>query len=380
MSPKKIYNIAVTVIITATLSFMTASAFYNGKLFVKPGGHSRLNSVISVLDEYYYEDYNKGKAYDAAVKGYVKSLGDPYTEYMTKAELEKFNDFINSSYCGIGVTVQNNTEDNTLLIIDVFENSPAKKAGIEPGDIIKKVKGVEYTGEQLEEATTNIQGEEGTDVEITILKKSTGKEVDLTITRKSIQIDSVVSEVVEDNIGYIGISQFATNTVLEFTEQLDGLIKQGIKGIVIDVRDNGGGITTAVEAVADCLLKKGDVIYYTADKHGNKKYVKSKIDGIDLPVVVVANENSASASEILVAAVKDNNRGVIVGKKTYGKGVVQQLITLTDDTAIKVTTEKYFTPNGDFIHKKGIEPDYVVELDGVKDTQLEKAIEILKNQ
>ena len=380
MSPKKIYNIAITVIITASLSFMTASAFYNGKLFIKPGGDARLNSVISVLDEYYYEDYNKDKAYDAALKGYVKSLGDPYTEYMTQKELEEFNELINSSYCGIGVTVQNNTEDNTLLIIDVFENSPAANAGIEAGDIITKVKGVAYKGEQLEDATNNIQGEEGTDAEVTILKKSTGKEVDLTITRKSIQVDSVASEIIDNNIGYVAISQFATNTALEFTNQLDELMKQGITSLIIDVRNNGGGITTAVEAVADCILEKDDVIYYTADKHNNKHYVKSKIDGIDLPVVVLANENSASASEILVGAVKDNNRGVIVGKKTYGKGVVQQLITLTDNTAVKVTVEKYFTPNGNYIHEKGIEPDYAVELDGVTDTQLEKAIEILKNQ
>lgn len=379
MNSKKIYTIAITVIITATLSLMTASAFYNGKLFLKPGGDARLNSVISVLDEYYYEDYDEKKAFDAALKGYVDSLGDPYTVYMTEKELADFNDLINSSYCGIGVTVQNNTEDNTLLIVGVFDNSPAANAGIEAGDIITKVGGVAYKGEQLQEATNNIQGEEGTDVCITILKKSTGKEVDLNITRKSITVDSVSSEVLQGSIGYIAISQFATNTVLEFTEQLEGLMEKNISGLIIDVRDNGGGITTAVEAVADCILPKGDVIYYTADKHDNKKYVKSKIDGIDIPVVVLANENSASASEILVAAVKDNQRGVIVGKKTYGKGVVQQLITLTDNTAVKVTVEKYFTPNGNYIHEKGIEPDYVVELDGTVDTQLEKALEILKN-
>lgn len=358
---------------------MTSSAFYNGKLLIKPGGDSRMNSVISVLDEYYYEDYNKEKAYNAALEGYVKSLGDPYTEYMTQEELEEFNELINSSYCGIGVSVQNNTDADVLLIIDVFKGSPAENAGIEAGDIITKVKGVEYKGSQLEEATTNIQGEEGTEVEITVLKKSTGKEVDLKIIRKSITVDSVASEIVGGNIGYVAISQFATNTAMEFATQVDELMQKGIKGLIIDVRDNGGGITTAIEAVADGILPKGDVIYYTADKHNNKKYVKSKIDGIDIPVVILANENSASASEILVGAVKDNKRGVIVGQKTYGKGVVQQLIPLTDNTAIKVTVEKYFTPNGNFIHKKGIEPDYVVELDGNTDTQLEKAIEILKN-
>lgn len=380
MNPKKIYPIAVTVIITAALSLMTASAYYNGRLFLKPGGDARLSSIINVLDEYYYEDYDKDKAYDAAAEGFVASLGDPYTEYMTEEDLKEFNDLINSSYCGIGVTVQNNLEDNTLLIVGVFENSPAAGVGIEEGDIITKVEGVQYKGEDLEEATNNIQGEEGTDVNITVLKKSTGKETDLTITRRSIVVDSVASEVLESDIGYIAISQFATNTAALFAEQLDALTEQNIKGLIIDVRDNGGGITTAVEAVAGCVLPKGSVVYYTADKHDNKQYVKTKIDGIDIPLVILANGNSASASEILVGAVKDNGRGIIVGEKTYGKGVVQQLITLADNTAIKVTAEKYFTPKGDYIHGKGIEPDYVVELDGNTDTQLEKALEILKNQ
>lgn len=377
---KKAYPIAITVVITAILSLMTSSAYYNGRLLLKPGGISKLSSVEEILDEYYYEDYNKGYALEEAARGYVKSIGDPYTEYLSAKDLEEFNNLINSSYCGIGVTVQNNTEDNTLLIIDVFENSPAAKFGIQAGDIITKVDGVAYKGEQLGEATNSIQGEEGTVVKVTVLKNDSGKEVDLDITRQSITVDSVVSEVLEDNIGYIAISQFATNTALEFTTQMDELLSKNIKGLIIDVRDNGGGITTAVEAVADCLLPKGAIIYYTADKHNNKNYVKAKMDGIDIPVVILANENSASASEILVGAVKDNGRGVIVGQKTFGKGVVQQLIPLMDNTAVKVTVEKYFTPSGNYIHEKGIEPDYVVELDGTTDTQLEKALEILKNR
>ena len=378
MNSKKIYTVAVTVIVTASLSFMTSSAFYNGKLLIKPGGDAKIKSIISVLDEYYYEDYDKNKAYEAALEGYVKSIGDPYTEYLTEKKLAQLEKLINSSYCGIGVTVQNDTDNNTLLIVGVFDDSPASKAGIEAGDIITKVNGVEYKGAQLEEATNSIQGEEGTDVQVTILKKSTGKEVDLTITRRSITVDSVGCEVIDGDIGYVMISQFSTNTGMEFATQVDELMSKNIKGLIIDVRDNGGGITTAVEAVADSILPKGDIIYYTADKHDNKRYAKSKMDGIDIPVVVLCNENSASASEILVGAVKDNKRGVIVGQKTYGKGVVQQIIPMTDNTAIKVTVEKYFTPDGNFIDKKGIEPDYVVEIKDNVDTQLEKAIEILK--
>lgn len=377
----KVYIVAITVLITAVLCFMTSSAYYNGKLIIKPGSNVKLNTVTGILEDYYYGEYDKDKATDSAVKAYVNSLGDPYTEYMNKEELNEFNSVINSSYCGIGVTVQNNIGDNTILVVGVFENSPAAGAGIEPGDIITKVDGTEYKGEQLEEATGNIQGEEGTDVVVTILKKSTGKEVDLTITRHNIKVESVKSQILDDNIGYMSISQFSVDTGKEFSEQLDSLTEQGIKGLIVDVRNNGGGVTTAVEAVADCLLSKDDLIYYTCDKNGKKKYVYSKFDGVtDVPIIILANGNSASASEILIGSIKDNERGKIVGEKSYGKGVVQQLIPMTDGTAVKVTVEKYFTPSGNYIHEKGIEPDYEVKFTeyDTTDVQLEKALELLK--
>lgn len=377
----KVYIVAISVLITAVLCFMTSSAYYNGKLIIKPGSNDKLNTVTGILEDYYFGEYDKDKATDSAVKAYVNSLGDPYTEYMNAEELNEFNSMINSSYCGIGVTVQNNTDDNTILVVSVFKNSPAEAAGIESGDIITKVDGIEYKGEQLQEATENIQGLEGTDVVVSIIKKSTGDEVDLTITRQSIKVESVESQVMDDNIGYISISQFSVDTGKEFSEQLDSLTKQGINGLIIDVRDNGGGVTTAVEAVADCLLSKGDLIYYTSDKKGKKKYVYSKFDGVtDVPLVILANGNSASASEILIGSIKDNKRGKIVGEKSYGKGVVQQLVQMSDGTAVKVTTEKYFTPSGNYIHKKGIEPDYEVKFTekDTADVQLEKALELLK--
>ena len=360
---------------------MTSSAYYNGKLMIKPGYGNKLGTVIGILDKYYYEDYDKNKAVEGAVGGYVDSLGDPYTVYMNNEDVNDFYNLINSSYCGIGVTVQNDTETNRILVVDVFDGSPAKQAGIEKGDILLKVNGEEYAGEELEEATDNIKGEEGTEVRVTILKKSDGEEKELTIKRQSIEVDSVASEVLEGNIGHIAISQFATNTAAEFTEQLNGLLDKKVKGIVIDVRDNGGGITDAAEKIADLFLKKGDTIYYTSDKNGKKVYSYSKNEpATDLPVIILANGNTASASEILIGALKDNGRAKVVGEKTYGKGVVQQIISMTDDTAVKVTVEKYFTPSGKYIHKKGIEPDYEVSLDenAESDVQLEKAVEILR--
>lgn len=380
MKNNRLYTICVTVLITAVLCLMTSSAYYNGKLLIKPGTDAKLNVVTNLLDDYYFGTYNKEKANDNAVKAYVKAVGDPYTEYMNKADLEKFASYINSSYCGIGVTVQNNTEDNTILVVGVFENSPAKGAGIVEGDVLTKVNGTAYLGEQLNEATTAIQGEEDTEVTITV-KKADGTEKDFTMKRKSIHVNSVESEVLEDNIGYITILQFSSTASAEFKTHLDELVSKGIKGLVVDVRDNTGGTTEAVETIVSNFLKKGDIIYYTSDKHGRKMYAKCRQDGnTDLPLVVLSNGNSASASEILIASVKENDRGIIVGEKSYGKGVVQQLFEMNDGTAIKITVEKYFTPDGNDIHKKGIAPDYEVVLTetDTTDTQLAKAIELLK--
>ena len=285
-----------------------------------------------------------------------------------------------NSYCGIGVSVTKDMENDVIVVVEVFDNAPAKEAGIEPGDIIKKVEGVEYTGTQLDDAVAAMKGEEGTEVKITVIKSSTGKEQEIVTKRQNLTVDTVEAEIIDGNIGYIDISQFGNNTAEEFATKLDELMSKNIKGLIVDVRNNPGGITTSVEAVASCLLPKDKVIYYTSDKADNKSYIKTKMDGVDIPLVVLANQNSASASEILVGAIKDHGRGTIVGTKTFGKGLVQTIVELDDGSALKITIEKYYTPNGTYIHKTGIEPDYYVELGKETDTQLEKAIEILKNQ
>lgn len=368
-------GVVISCIITAMVTFILTTAYHARNI-----AEMKFNAIDGVLNANYYGEYSKDRAMEYALKGYVASLGDPYTEYFTASEYEEFNTMINSSYCGIGVSVVNETETNAIVVVEVFKNSPAENAGIEPEDVITKVDGVPYTGEQLNEATDSIKGEEGTEVTVTILKKTTGKEIDLKVKRQNVVMETVESEIIDGKIGYIYISQFANNTAEEFATQIDELTAKGITGLIVDVRDNGGGTTLAVEAVASCLLPKDAVIYYTSDKNDNKQYFSSKMNGVDTPLVVLANENSASASEILVGAVKDNGRGTIVGTKTFGKGVVQELFDFGDGTAVKVTVERYYTPNGHFIHERGIEPDYVVELDGETDTQLEKAIEILKNQ
>lgn len=376
---KKSYSVIIAVIITflitAVLTFILTTA-YN----LKNVKEMKFKVIDSYLDKMYYGEYDKNRAMEYAFKGYVSSLGDPYTEYYTKSEYEEFNTIVSSSYCGIGVSVTNQAENNAILVVDVFNNSPAKNAGIEVDDIISKVEGVSYSGEQLDEAVSKIKGEEGTTLNITIIKHGTGEEKNLTVKRENVVMNTVESEIIDGNIGYIYISQFANNTAGEFASHLDTLSSKGITALIVDVRNNPGGTTTAVEAVASCLLPKDAVIYYTSDKKDNKQYFKSKMDGIDIPLVVLANENSASASEILVGAIKDNGRGTFVGKKTFGKGVVQSVFELDNGTALKITVERYYTPNGIYIHEKGIEPDYDVEIQGETDTQLEKAVEILKNR
>ena len=376
---KKIWPVFITAVIscvvTAMLTFVFTTA-YNASI----SKEMKFRIIDGYLENVYFGDYDKNKAMEQAYKGYVASLGDPYTEYFTAEDLKSFNSFIDNSYCGIGVAVRNDVEKDAIVVEDVFDNSPAKEAGIEHGDIIKKVEGKEYKGSQLDEAVSFIKGEEGSEVKITIVKASTGKEQEISLQRRNVVANTVEAEFMDGNIGYIYISQFGNKTAEEFATKLDEFMNKKIKGLVVDVRANPGGITTAVEAVASCLLPKDTVIYYTSDKAGNKNYIKTKMDGVDIPLVVLADGNSVSAAEILVGAIKDHGRGTVVGTKTYGKGVVQTLIDLDNGTALKVTIEKYYTPNGNYIHGKGIEPDYYVEYGGETDTQLEKAIEILKNQ
>ena len=367
------------IFLTAFVCIRFSYLYYNGQFYMFPPSTAKLNAVIKTLDARYYEEYDKEKAIDAAVEAYVDSLGDPYTEYMNKSSLENFYHVINSSYSGIGVSLKVAADDNTIVVEEVFDGSPAKKAGIMPGDVILKANGKAFSGEQLDGLIEEIQESESGNIKLTLLQKSSGKEIDVDVVSEEIVLDSVTGDILEENIGYIAISQFATNTADEFKKMLKDMEAKNVVGLIVDVRDNGGGITDAVESVCDCLLPKGKVIYYTADKNDKRNYAYSKKEGTKLPLVVLANGHSASASEILIGAVKDNKRGVIVGEKSYGKGVVQEMYRMAGDTALKVTVERYFTPNGNYINKKGIEPDYTVHLieNDRYDYQMEKAVKVI---
>ena len=278
------------------------------------------------------------------------------------------------------------TETNRIMVLSPIKGGPAEKAGLQPGDYIISVDGVEYSGEQMTEASNNIKGEEGTTVKIEILRGN--ETLNFELTRENIKVNPVEGEVLEDDIGYITFSSFDEGTADEFKSKFEELQGQGITSLIIDLRNNGGGIVDEALNIANYILDKDSVILYEVNKSNEEEVEKTTDDPIiNMPIVVLTNGNTASSSEILAGALKDHGKATIVGTKTYGKGVIQQIITLSDGSGLKITSEKYLTPNRTEINKVGIEPDEEVELpDSVtnvlnversEDTQLQKAIEVL---
>ena len=372
--------ISITVIITSIVTFMATSSFFTYVLKAHSTaslpGSEKLFEVMSILDDKYYQDIDKGQAVEKAVGAMVSSLGDPYTTYMNKDEWAEFNTYITGTYSGVGLTVSGDKTDNKIVVISPFDGSPSDKAGIKAGDKIIKVNGEEVFADNIDTATSKMKGEKGTTVTLTVLKKDTKEVVDIVITRDEIKMQSVRSEMKGD-IGYIRLSIFDTDTGNEFATHLEKMRNSGAKALIIDVRNNGGGVVSAVVQVAESLLKPDSMIFYTQDKHGKRQDFKTRGSGVDLPMVLLINEGSASASEILAGSLRDNKKATLVGNKSFGKGVVQQPVSLKDGSVVKVTVEKYFTPIGEDINKQGIKPDVEVNLVSEKDEQLQKAIEIL---
>jgi len=395
---KKIYKTIMLIIVVALITFVLTSVFLYNKLGTSKYTNFNINGISaefikkiytakSILDGKYISELEEDDLINGAIKGYVEGVGDDYTEYFTKEEMKDFMSETEGKYVGIGIYMVNNTRDNTIVVLTSIKDSPAEKVGILPGDIIKKVDGVEYTGEKIEEISKYIKGIEGTTVNLEIERED--KILTFEVERKKIDLYPIESEVLENNIGYINITSFDNECAEEFKTEYNDLSKNKIKSLIIDLRNNGGGIVDEALKIADYILEKNDIILITKDKEGNEDIEKSKNNPIiNIPVVILTNENTASASEILTAALKENEKATIVGEKTYGKGVIQELISLYDGSGIKVTTEEYYTPNGNKINKIGIDPDKKVSLpDDLKsnyyptkeeDTQLQEAIKICK--
>lgn len=346
-----------------------------------------LSKFRSVIDKYYLWDVDDEKLRTGAIKGYIEGLGDPYTEYISKEDMKAYTENIMGNFVGIGIYMVKNTDANLVEVLSPIKNSPAEKAGIQPGDLIKKVDGVEYAADDLNTMSEKIKGEEGTNVNIEILRGT--ETLTFNIKRETIKVNQIEGEVLEGDIGYIEVPSFDEYTAKDFKTKFEELKGKNIKSLIIDLRNNGGGIVSEALGIADLIADRGSVLLYTVDKNNNEKTEKSNNNPIiNMPIVVLVNGNTASSSEILSGALKDLGKATIIGTKTYGKGVIQNVLTLEDGSGIKITSEEYQTPKRNKINKIGIEPDIVVELpetvknvlnvEKSEDTQLQKAIEKLK--
>lgn len=364
---------------------VTTTAFVDKYYYVD----KKLLAIESVINNYYVGDVNNKKLQEGIYKGFVSGVGDVYTNYYTAEEYASFMEKSSGVYAGIGIQMSLDSTDNTIMVVDVFEGSPAQEVGMLPNDKIIKVAGQTVTGDDFSDLPNMVKGEVGTKVKITVYRPSEDKSYDLNVERRNITTDSVESKMLEDNIGYIKIVQFEEITYDQFKKSLDELQAANMKGLIIDVRNNPGGLLKVTEKIADELVPKG-VVVSTENKVGKNEVYYADDEYIDIPVVVLVNGNSASASEVLAGAIKDTGRGKLVGETTYGKGVVQSVIPLSDGSALKVTTAKYFTPSGVCIQGIGIEPDYEVtlpvellaksKLTEKEDIQLQKALEVLKEE
>ncbi len=351
----------------------------------------KIKTIEEAIDTYYFydEEVSSGDMREGIYKGMVSALGDPYSEYYSKEELE---DVVNSnkgiSY-GIGAYISMNKQSNMAMINGVMDGSPALEAGLREGDIIYEVDGEATQGMTLTQVVSLVKGREGTTVSLKIYREGEGEFLDVDIVRsRQIETTTVESGIVEDTdqIGYLRIREFDSVTVDQYTEAMAELTEYGMKGLILDLRSNPGGDLLAVVEIAKKILPKG-MIVYTEDKNGNRKeYTGDDTWELDVPLVVLVNEYSASASEILAGAIQDYNKGTLIGTTTYGKGIVQQIHRLNDGTALKLTISAYYTPSGKNIHGVGIKPDIELEYDyeaseseGV-DNQVERAIEILEGK
>lgn len=388
------YRYVMLIVVTALVTFLiTAVGMYNYYVKTEDGlakalvttETTKLDKKIQLVREYLDKSYlgeitDEEKLIESAVKGYVYGLGDEYTEYLTKEEYEELMVSVNGDYVGIGIYMTQDKYENIIVLLPI-EGSPAEEAGLKTGDIITKVNGEECTGMDLSTVANKVKGEEGSTVELEILRDE--KTFNKTIERRKVEINHINSKVLDGNIGYIQILAFDDGCSEEFETKLDELLEKNIKSLIIDVRNNGGGIVTEAINISELFISKGKTIMIERDKNSNEEITKAKTDAKvkpDLNIVILTNENSASASEIFVGALKDNEVAKVIGTKTFGKGVMQEIVPVKSGGALKVTIEEFKTPNGDTINKKGIEPNVTVE-DNEKtetDEQLQKAIEECK--
>ena len=381
----RIYKVTMLVILTAIITFMVTSiGMYNyfSNLTLSQDTDAISNKIEKVkrkLEEYYIGDFDTNKMIETAVKGYVEGVGDEYTEYLTLDEYDDLLISVTGDYVGIGIYMYQNNDGN-IVVLSPMENSPAEEAGLEAGDIIVSINGEKCTEMDLNIAASKIKGEKGSTVELEIIRNN--ETIKKTVERRNVEIKDSTSRVIDGNIGYIGLSTFDEGCAKNIESYLEEFKGQNINSVIIDLRNNTGGIVTEAIDFAELFVKKGDVIMRSYNKTDKETvYKSSSKKTVDMKVVLLVNEYSASATEIVTAALKDNNIATVVGTRTYGKGVMQEVLPMFNGaSALKVTVEEFKTPNGDKINKVGITPDIEVEdnLETDEEEKLQKAVEILK--
>lgn len=402
---RKIDNKKKWIIITVLIIFITnaISLFLGSKYLTISSGNSvvidkntydeimKFKKMFAVRDQlykYYNGPINDSTLVNGAIKGMTSSLNDPYTVYMDAQETKEFNTQIQGQeYVGLGMQVE--AKDDKVTVVAPFDDSPAKKAGMQSGDVILKIDGKDVSGKELDKAVAMMKGKEGTTVTLTLYRPSKGN-FNITAERKKIVMNTVTGEMLNNTVGYIQIQMFDENTGTNFNKKMAELKSQGMKSLVLDLRDNPGGLLTSCIDVTSNFLPKDKVIVSTIDKNKAKEEFKSKGGNyIGMPLVVLVNGGTASASEIFSGAVRDYKLGTLIGEKTFGKGIVQNVFDTGNNTQLKVTIAKYYTPNGEYIHHKGIKPDIEIKYpDSLKnkaydrnvDPQFQKAFEVIKSK
>ena len=394
---ERIYRVVMLVIITALISSIITAVVVNERIASSSslqsiaggdgttGIETTLATIRTILEEEYIGELDDEKMLEMAVKGYVSGVGDEYTAYYTPEEMNQEYDTAMGNYVGIGIYMIVNYEEGTITVVEPMENSPALEAGLQENDLIISVDGEKITAENVSEMSDRIKGEEGTTVKLGI--KRVEEEFEVEVERKRIEVSHIESRMLEDNIAYIQVLDFDGGVAKEFKENYEKLKSEGATSLIIDIRSNGGGVVDEAIDMLEMICDNGSTLLIETDKDGKETVIKSEEEPIiNLPIVVLVNGSSASASEIFAGALKDHNKATIIGTQTYGKGVIQTLMRLSDGSGLKTTTEEYCTPNRNKINKVGIEPNIVVELpEGIEeltdenDTQLQRAIEELSN-
>lgn len=405
MKKNNFLKTSMTIIITAFITFSVTYLWFYGKkeekvsseniisnafssdAFSSDSFTTKLKTIKQKIDEDFMGTVDEEKLKEYAIKGYIVGLGDKYSQYYTAEEMKDFNTDTNGSFVGIGVYITRDVEKNEVVIYNTMKNSPAEEAGIKAGDIIKSVDGEACNGDDFDTISDKIRGKSGTKVTIELLRDD--ETITLEIKRRAVEIQKVSSQIINDNIGYIYIENFDGNVAKQFKEEYEKLISEGIKSLIVDIRNNGGGLVDEVLDIADMFTNKGETLLIESDNKENEiKHESKEEKEINMNVVLLTNEYSASASEILAGILKENvENATVVGNTTYGKGVIQSVYQLTDGSGLKITTNEYFTPSHQKINNIGIEPDVKIDdysfdgiLDEENDTQLKKAIDVLRKK